>query len=87
MSSTVEPYSLLHVKLLRHHYTWIHACASNWCALVRREKMAVPFRALDSINGIEIVLQKKVVDERKTYALIIRELKSDYPHVSLGLSA
>ena len=43
--------------------------------------------ALSSIPGIEEELWMRVVEERKSYDAIRTELKSSYPHLTLGLSA
>lgn len=43
--------------------------------------------SLRSLPGIESLLKKKVVDERKTYETVSQELKSGYPSLTRGLSA
>lgn len=43
--------------------------------------------SLRSIPGIESVLKKKVVDERKSYKTVSQELKNAYPSLTRGLSA
>ena len=43
--------------------------------------------SLRSIPGIESLLKKKVVDERKSYETVSQELKSAYPSLTRGLSA
>ena len=52
-----------------------------------RQCTIMAVKTLDSIDGIESLLRKKVQDERKSYKTTAAELRNKYPHLTRGLSA
>ena len=63
------------------------SCDLASCGVIARKPGTTTMAFLSTIPGIETLLHRKVVVERKSFEIISRELQEAYPHITRGLAS